>query len=101
MDLYRYDWNWSRLTPNNGQQEMCAAGTALYMDFGTSGLYRYDGSKWARIHTDDPTALLCYEDKVIVNFTSYGLYEYSGSWKRLSEKSCQGMVAVDLYERFW
>jgi len=41
--LYHYDnGTWAFLTGSNSE-DMVAVGTDLYVDFGASGLYKYDG----------------------------------------------------------
>jgi hypothetical protein len=32
---------------------MCGVGTSLYVDFGHTGLYKYDAAGWKRVSTSD------------------------------------------------
>ena len=57
----------------------------LAVDFGTSGVYTYDGISWDRINKLDPAILGVFESKLVASFPSKGLYEYDSSgWKRIT-----------------
>ncbi|MGD8435886.1 MAG: M4 family metallopeptidase, partial [Syntrophobacterales bacterium] len=68
----------------------------LAADFGSPGLYTYDGTTWNRINSNNPAVLGAYSGKVVANFPGMGLYEYDGtSWKRINTNTgAQDMVAV-------
>jgi subtilisin family serine protease len=68
----------------------------IFVDFGTSGLYTYNGTTWDRINSNNPAGLGAYANKVVANFLGLGLYEHDGSdWKRISTNDAQqGMVGI-------
>jgi hypothetical protein len=68
----------------------------LTVDFGSSGLYTYDGTTWDRINGNNPAGLGAYSSKIVANFPGLGLYEYDGiDWQLInSNDTAQSMVAV-------
>lgn len=70
-------------------QDMIAWGTdAVLVDFGSNGLWKYDGS-WIRMSHWDPKRMITLgETKLIVDFGGHGLYKYDGqSWVKISTPS--------------
>jgi len=73
----------------------------LAVDFGTAGLYSYDGTSWSQISTNNPEWLTTYNGNLAADFGStYGLYEYNGSaWSQISTSDADNtgntMVAYD------
>jgi photosystem II stability/assembly factor-like uncharacterized protein len=73
----------------------------LAVDFGTFGLWHYDGIAWNRINGADSEWLLAYDDRLAVDFGSiYGLFDYDGiTWNQLSpwdpDNGGNTMVAYD------
>jgi hypothetical protein len=87
--LYQYDGiTWTQLTPNDAVQALIEVeGGILFADYGTLGLWKYDGS-WARITSADANLLGSYAG-LVANFPGYGgLYQYKGSsWQPLTSNS--------------
>jgi hypothetical protein len=69
---------------------------SLSVDYGTTGLYTYDGTTWDRINSLDPAGLGAYNGKLVANFPGMGLYEYDGTaWQRINTNDgAENMVAV-------
>jgi hypothetical protein len=57
----------------------------VLVDFGSNGLWRYDGS-WIRISHWNPKRMITWSDsKLIVDFGQNGLYCYDGEdWKKIA-----------------
>ena len=81
--------------PNSGRVNVAVPQTIiiykgeLTADFGTKGLYQYDGSEWAKISTGDAdntgNTMVAYDGGLAVDFGSYGLHSYNGSsWNQIS-----------------
>jgi hypothetical protein len=82
---------------------MVAVGSILCVDFGTAGLYTYDGSSWSRIVRMDASALASFDGKLAVNFPGRGLYTYDGGWIRITKNdTAQTMIGLGsmLYVEF-
>ena len=70
-------------------QDMISWGTdCALVDFGTNGLWKYDGS-WRLIsHWDSKHMITWGESNLIVDFGQYGLYSYDGkSWEKIAVPS--------------
>jgi len=70
-------------------QDMISCGTDyVLVDFGSNGLWKYDGS-WIRMSHWDPKHMISWgEDKLMVDFGQYGLYSYNGeSWDKIAVPS--------------
>jgi hypothetical protein len=96
--LWQYDGtSWTQLTANDTVQDLVGIEGNLYTDFGTLGLYQYNGA-WTQLSSADSNCLGYYGSKLVANFAAYGLYEYSnGSWNSLtSNPGVTVMVGVDL-----
>jgi hypothetical protein len=80
------------------------AGGKLAVDFGSMGVFIYDGTAWARINTMDASSLGAYGNKLVANFPGRGLYEYDGStWQRITTNdTAQTMIGLGslLYVEF-
>jgi len=64
---------------------MVAYNNGLAVDFGTSGLYHYNGTSWSQISTNNPEWLTAYNGNLAADFGAYGLYSYNGSaWSQIS-----------------
>jgi len=98
VGLYEHDGTaWTQLTPYDTVQNLLGVGASLYADFGTLGLYRYNGG-WAQISAAHPNHLTSYGEKLVSNFPDYGLYEHTDSgWTILTGNSgVTDMVGLDL-----
>jgi hypothetical protein len=96
--LYLYDGTtWTQLTSNGGVQDLIGVSSDLYTDYGTAGLWKYNGA-WSPIGSADANRLGTYGEKLVANFPAYGLYEYDGStWVSLTgNNGVTDMVGVDL-----
>ncbi len=64
----------------------------LIVDFGSNGLWSYDGS-WIRLSHLDPEGIIAWSDaKLVVNFGPRGLWKYDGhSWEQIA----LGIVEAD------
>src|SRR4030042_1000509 len=71
-------------------------GTALYVDFGVNGLYRYAGGVLTQENTVNPEGWRGRGSPQHVDFgTEGGLQRYDGTtWQMISAMDAQGMVAV-------
>ncbi|MHC4687384.1 MAG: fibronectin type III domain-containing protein [Planctomycetota bacterium] len=60
-------------------------GNELAVDFGSDGLYQYDGSSWSRLTVSNPQHLAVYNNKLVADFGSDGLWQFDGfSWSKLT-----------------
>ena len=67
-------------------EDMIAWGTDdVLVDFGSNGLWKYDGS-WIRMSHWDPKSMITWSgSRLLVDFGRYGLYSYDGeSWKKIA-----------------
>lgn len=79
--------SWLRISERTQAEQMVAVQHVLYVDFGASGLYKYDG-QWTRIRLADPGRMTQFGGTLAVTFAGLGIYQYDGkSWKRLSSKT--------------
>ena len=57
----------------------------LAVDFGSMGLWQYDGSTWNSLTPSDPQHLAIYDGKLVGDFGNTGLWEFDGSsWTQLT-----------------
>jgi hypothetical protein len=57
----------------------------LISDFGSLGLYQYDGGVWSKLTPSDAQYLAVYGIKLVGDFGSGGLWEFDGtSWTKLT-----------------
>jgi hypothetical protein len=83
---------WTQLTPNDTVQALievqvtpCCGPSILYADYGTLGLWKYDGSTWAQITSADANLLRSYGGNLVANFPGHGLWLYDGTtWTLLT-----------------
>jgi hypothetical protein len=102
--LYEHDGaTWTLLTPNDTVQALITIqhswlSTNLYADFGTQGLWKYDGS-WAQITVADANILSSWDQKLIANFPGDGLWQYDGTtWKQInSNDTAQALIEAPAY----
>jgi hypothetical protein len=79
----------SRVSEAWQPQDMISWGSdCALVDFGSNGLWKYDGS-WMRISHWDPKHMITWgENKLIVDFGYYGLFSYDGeSWIKIAVPS--------------
>ena len=72
----------------------------LVVDFGSGGIWEYDGSAWSRLTTSNPEYMAIYDNKLVGDFGGGGLWEFDGSsWTKLTSSDADNtgnsMVAVD------
>lgn len=70
-------------------EDMISWGTGnVLVDFGSNGLWKYDGS-WIRMSHWDPKRMIAWgESKLLIDFGRHGLYEFDGqSWVKISVPS--------------
>jgi hypothetical protein len=81
--LTAYD---TSLNESNFSPEVSAVtGNELAVDFGSDGLYQYDGSSWSRLAASNPQHLAVYNNKLVADFGSDGLWQFDGfSWSKLT-----------------
>ena len=80
----------SFLLPTIGNWLVRSPADELMLDFGSLGLYHYDGTTLKRINRRSPNNLVKYGKKLAANFPGVGLYEYDGaSWAKLSKNDGQ------------
>jgi Right handed beta helix region len=99
--LYHFDnGTWTFLTGSNSE-DMVAMGTDLYVDFGTSGLFKYDGT-WTWLTGSNSEDMIAVGTDLYVDFGVSGLYKYDGAWTFITGANAEDMVAVgtDLYVDF-
>ena len=75
--------------------DLAGGNIGLFVDFGSSGLYRYDGS-WALISTGNAEKMEIYGGKLAADFGASGLYEYDGGgWTRISTGDAEDMEDME------
>jgi hypothetical protein len=82
---------------------MIGVGSVLYGDYGSSGIWQYSGSGWTKLTGRNPSFLATYDGKLVATFPGNGIYEYDGSWNRITKNdTAQGMcgVGTSLYVDF-
>jgi len=78
----------------------------LYVDFGSSGLFKFNGDTWERISTGNAEGLAASNgNNLAADFGTSGLYEYDGTWSRISTGDVDedgGIIGIgpDLYVDF-
>ncbi len=84
-----YSWNgssWTQLT-SIAAQGLLGTSTDLYVNFGTSGLYKYNAG-WTQITPLSPSLMGLLGPWLVANFSGSGLYAYDGSaWSQLTPLS--------------
>ena len=76
--------NWT-IGPWETQQMFAWGSDLLVVDFGSNGLWKYDGS-WTKLSYLDPVGIIALSDsQLVVNFGSRGLWKYDGrSWEQIA-----------------
>jgi hypothetical protein len=76
--------NWT-FGPWEAQEVIAWGSDRLIADFGSNGLWRYDGS-WIKLSYLDPEGIIAWSDsKLVVNFGPRGLWKYDGQkWGQIS-----------------
>jgi len=101
LGLYKYDGAWTRISPRDAEG-LCGVGGDLYVDFGSIGLYTWDGILLERIATWDPEAMTGVGDTLYVDFGGVstggrGLYKYKAdAWSRINTNDAEGMWPINL-----
>ncbi|MBF0118385.1 MAG: hypothetical protein HQK79_06075 [Desulfobacterales bacterium] len=100
-NLYEYDGSkWTRIATTL-LDEMINIGPGLYVDFGTSGLYKYYNG-WSQIAKNNPDYLSKYNGKLVAKFSGQ-LYEFVGNkWNKIATTPSEDMIGIasDLYVDF-
>ena len=97
--LFRYLFgnNWTQLTPNDSVENLLGIVSWLFADFGSLGLWKYDGA-WHNLSYSNPNMMLAYSGMLIANFPGQGLYELDleGSmWTQLTPNdTVQALIVV-------
>ena len=97
--LFRYLFgnNWTQLTPNDSVENLLGIASWLLADFGSLGLWKYDG-EWHNLSYSNPNMMLAYSGRLIANFPGQGLYELEldGSiWTQLTPNdTVQALIEV-------
>jgi hypothetical protein len=104
LGMYIYDetGGWSKL---NSQipEAMMAFGNALVIDFGTSGLWLYDGN-WTRLNGNNAVDMVAVDidddgqDELVACFESLGMYIYdeTNGWSKFNSQMPEQMIVIDL-----
>jgi hypothetical protein len=69
---------WAWLSTYDGVEAMLGVSNKAYGDFGSNGLWKYDGV-WTNIAPVDANHIKAYNGKLVANFPGFGLFEYDGS----------------------
>ncbi len=78
---------------------MAASGTLLYGDFGTSGIWVWDGAAWSKIAEADPLYMAASESFLYADFgTVSRVWSWNGtSWSKLVQLyHGEGMVVPNI-----
>ncbi len=78
-------------------------GDHLYADFGSNGLYSYNGSDWTKINDSSPSSMAASDSNLFANYGSWGLWKWDGtSWTQIDINSPGGIVGVgsNLYANY-
>jgi hypothetical protein len=104
--LWHYDMfagGWSKTTSWNAEA-MVGAGIAMFVDFGTEGVWEYASSVWTKRSPWDPYDIVAWGDKLAAAFdTGRGLWVLeSGTWSKLTtwEPLQMNPVGDTLYANF-
>jgi subtilisin family serine protease len=65
-------------------------GPDLAVDFGSGGIWDYDGSAWSGLTSSNPEDLAVYDNKLVGDFGLGGLWEFDGtSWTKLTSSDAE------------
>ena len=101
IGLYHYDnGDWTFLT-GTPVENMIGVGSDLYVDFGSAGLYKYDGA-WTFLTGNNPGMMTGVGDDLYVVISDTWLYKYNGDWTFLTGTPVENMIEVgyNLYVDF-
>jgi hypothetical protein len=104
LGLRKYDGTaWPKKSISSYDAEgMCVAGNVLYVDFGSAGLFKYDGTALDPISAANPQAMIGVGNTLFVDLGGTatggnGLYKYElGALRRISVNDAEEMCAVNL-----
>jgi hypothetical protein len=73
-------------------------GDELPIDFGTNGLWHYDGASWNQLTPWNPDDdLACWSGGLAVDFDANGLWNHDGTfWSKKSTWQYENLADVDL-----
>ena len=75
-------------------QNMAAAGSVLYVDFGTDGIWQWNGSSWTKITPSNPEAMTAAYS-LYADFGTYGIRKWNGStWTKITSSNPEAMAAA-------
>jgi len=97
IGLQRYDGRWTSITTMDAQGMTGVGTTDLYVDFGTSGIYRYASGTgaFAAISEVDPQQLYGWGSFLYADFGTAGLSRYGAKgWANITTMDPQGMAGV-------
>ncbi|MHC1728010.1 MAG: hypothetical protein AB9866_18740 [Syntrophobacteraceae bacterium] len=89
---------WKRISSRTTAEQMVGIERRLFVDFGPSGIYRYDGS-WVRITVKNPKLMHAFGTALVASIDSgstHGLYLYrNNTWRRISSApSVEGFAST-------
>jgi hypothetical protein len=64
-------------------QTMAAAGSFLYGDFGSGGIWKYDGA-WSKIAASNPQTMVAANSFLYGDFSPDGIWKYDGAWGKIT-----------------
>jgi hypothetical protein len=85
--------------PDNSGNTMVAFNNGIAIDYGSLGLWHYDGTNWTNLGGANPEWLCVYSGKLVGDYGSQGLWEYNGtSWSQLggADPDNGGNTIVDM-----
>jgi hypothetical protein len=83
----------STWTTQDGSFTCSVGGVELAADFGTLGVWVYDGSDWTRLAIWDPEGMIIWDSNLVGDFGTLGVWAYDGSdWTRLAIWDPEGMI---------
>jgi hypothetical protein len=79
---------------NANPESMVASGSTLYADFGTGGLYMWNGSSWTMIANVNSENMMPYYSTLFADFGAGGLYSWNGTAWTMLTPSNPSVLAV-------
>jgi hypothetical protein len=89
--------------PGDGASHPAVSDASLFSDFGSAGLWYWNGSAWSKINTASPASMVASGTILYANFTGYGLWKWNGNaWSQINPTIPASMVASGtiLYANF-
>jgi len=72
---------------------LAAAGSLLYADYGSSGTWMYNGSKWTKITPADPQGLAASGTMLYADYGSSGTWMYDGNtWAKITSVDAESIT---------